>query len=183
MTYTHSTNIRFSTSFEYFDIPLLHRCQITLCMLRASVHAPCVHACLRVCMHHACVRASVCACIALRHVARRFFAAFFRCKAFFSLCVLRCRRFFTTFLNCRVVFSLRFFDARRFFTAFFTLQGVFSLRILHCNAFLHCVFSHCRVFFRCAFCAMSRFCDVHFVLCRVFASCFDTFPEPQPTFS
>ena len=47
------------------------------------------------------------------------------------------------------------------------MQGVFSLRFYNAGHFFT-TFLHCRVFFRCAFCAMPRFCVVYFVLCRVF---------------
>ena len=135
------------------------------------------------CPVHACVHASgmLRACSVLRAPSMGtygilwevmgIFCVFLRCKAFFHNVFYTAGRFLLCILCCRVFFSQRFFAigcvyiacfrCKSFFTTFFTLQDVF----------------------RCVFCAMSRFCVVHFVLCRVFASCFDTFSEPQPTFS
>ena len=153
MTYTHSTNIWFSTSFEYFDIPLLRRCRITPCMRRRALPSSvscCVVRCLvlRACSVHACVcactvhapcsvHACVCACSVLRVCMHRYAS--------------RCKVFYTAFFKLQVVFSLRFFDARRFFTTFFrckaflhcvfSLQVVFFTTFFRCKAFLHCVFS------------------------------------------
>ena len=68
MAYTNSTNIRFSTSFEYFNIPLLRICRITPCLHVSYV----LHACVVLC-HAAsfCIafRRSALRCVVLSHSA------------------------------------------------------------------------------------------------------------------
>ena len=207
--HTHTTNIWFSTSFEYFDIPLLRRCWITPCMRRSA--SCCV-------VLRRAMRRSASFCVVLRRSAS--FCVVLRRSA--SFCVVmqrvasRCRAFFhNVFYTAGCFFSLRILCCKSFFSQrFFYTAGRFSLRILCCKSFFFTTFFTLQGVFRCAFCAMSRFSlrvfaarrfyVVHFVLCRVFAlcilccvafslrlcvlccvfaSCFDTFSEPQPTIS
>ena len=167
-----------------------------------AVHA-CMHACVHTGVRTCMLRMRVCsACVlhvracVLRSwehvgsygnllrvfcVAGRFFTMFLTLQGVFSQCFLHCRAFFhNVFLHCRA-----------FFHNVFTLQDVFSLRFqtasrfstvcFRCKSFFVVHFVLCRVF------ALRILCCVAFslrlcVLCHVFASCFDTFPEPQPTF-
>ena len=128
--HTHSTNIWFSTSFEYFEIPLLHRCWITPCMRRRR-------------------RVFFLRCKAffhnVFHTAGRFFVVYFVLQGVFSQSFFAIGRVYIACFRCK-----------SFFTTFFTLQGVFRCAFCAMSRFLLRVFA-ARRFLRCAFCAMSRF--------------------------
>ena len=180
MTYTHSTNIRFSTSFEYFDIPLLRRCRITPCMHRAcSVHAPCpMHACVRACsvLHAPFVGTygnlwEVMGIFCVFCVARRFFHnVFYTAGRFFGVYFVPTGCFFTTFFAIGRVYIAYFALQDVFFTTFFTLLAVFSVCILCYRVFFHNVFRY-RSCLHCVFSLQAVFSQRFFLHCMEFFRC------------